>query len=330
MDPVLEIEGLTLEFQTDRGPAHVLDGVTLSVARGETLGLVGESGCGKSVTGLSAMRLLPSPPARITGGDIRLGGQSLLAMDEAGMRQLRGRRIAMIFQDPMVSLNPVMTIGAQLAETLRRQEGGGDLRARIAAALATVGIGDPERAARSYPHQFSGGMRQRAMIAMMLACRPEVLIADEPTTALDVTVQAQVLDLIAELQAEIGMAVVLVTHNLGVVAEVCDRVAVMYAGTVVETGPVAAIFAAPRHPYTQALLAAIPRADTDSADLAVIEGRVPDLVAPPRGCRFHPRCPRASDLCRSDKPAIQPAGPGQEVACHHPGPAPAPVAEQPA
>jgi len=318
MDPVLEIDGLCLEFRSDRGPVKVLDGITLSVSRGETLGLVGESGCGKSVTGLSVMRLLPSPPARVTAGGIRLGGESLLSLPEAGMRGLRGKRIAMIFQDPMVSLNPVTTIGAQLAETLAIHGADGRLRSRVEAALAAVGIGDAAQAARAYPHQFSGGMRQRAMIAMMLACRPEVLIADEPTTALDVTVQAQVLDLIRDLQAEIGMAVVLVTHNLGVVAESCDRVAVMYAGCVVETGPVAAIFAAPQHPYTRALLAAIPRADADSATLSVIEGRVPDLVDPPQGCRFHPRCPRASDRCRTEKPPRRDLGAGRYVVCHHP------------
>lgn len=314
---VLEIDALTLEFKSDRGPAKVLDGVTLSVLRGETLGLVGESGCGKSVTGMSVMRLLPSPPAKVTGGDIRLCGESLMTLSESQMRALRGKRIAMIFQDPMVSLNPLMTIGAQLAETLRLHGAGGNIRAAVVDALSSVGIGDGAQAAQAYPHQFSGGMRQRAMIAMMLACRPEVLIADEPTTALDVTVQAQVLDLIRALQAEIGMAVVLVTHNLGVVAESCDRVAVMYAGCVVEIGPVGAIFASPGHPYTQALLRAIPRADADSTGLAVIEGRVPDLVNPPLGCRFHPRCVRASNVCRAQKPALCEMAPGHQVACHH-------------
>lgn len=318
MEPVLEIDGLCLEFGTDCGPAKVLDGVSLSVARGETLGLVGESGCGKSVTGLSVLRLLPSPPSNVTGGDIRLCGESLLDLSEPQMRALRGKRIAMIFQDPMVSLNPLMTIGAQLAETLKLHGAGFDIKGAVVDALSSVGIGDGARAARAYPHQFSGGMRQRAMIAMMLACRPEVLIADEPTTALDVTVQAQVLDLIRALQAEIGMAVVLVTHNLGVVAENCDRVAVMYAGCVVETGRVDAIFSAPHHPYTRALIAAIPRADADSGDLAVIEGRVPDLVVPPSGCRFHPRCLRASDLCRSQKPQLHDVMAGHQVACHHP------------
>ncbi len=318
-DTVLEIDNLTLSFKTDRGPAHVLDGVSLSVARGQTLGLVGESGCGKSVTGMAVMGLLPEKAVDITGGYIRLGGESLLGMSEGEMRALRGKRLAMIFQDPMTSLNPLMTIGAQLAETLRLHRADGSMKERVEGALASVGIGDPARAAKCYPHQFSGGMRQRAMIAMMLACRPEVLLADEPTTALDVTVQAQVLDLIRDLQGESGMAVVLVTHNLGVVAEACDVVAVMYAGTVVERATTERLFAAPQHPYTQALLDAIPRADQEADNLAVIEGRVPDLVDPPIGCRFHPRCPRASDLCRSNKPMPVELSSGHEAACHYPG-----------
>jgi oligopeptide/dipeptide ABC transporter ATP-binding protein len=320
-DPVLAIDDFALSFATDRGPARVLDGVSLTVTRGETLGLVGESGCGKSVTGLSAMRLIPDRPGTTASGDIRLEGQSLTALTEAEMRRLRGSRIAMIFQDPMVSLNPLMRIGDQIAEAIRlhQPQAGPGVAARVTAALAAVGIGDAARRARAWPHQFSGGMRQRAMIAMMLACRPALLIDDEPTTALDVTVQAQVLDLIRALQAEQGMAVLLITHNLGVVAEVCDRVAVMYAGTVVETAPVAALFARPQHPYTRALLGAIPRADADSAGLAVIPGRLPDLTAPPPGCRFHPRCPRASDLCRVDRPANRILVSGHSVACHHPG-----------
>ena len=319
MNAVLEIDDLTLCFHTDRGAARVLDGVSLSVDKGQTLGLVGESGCGKSVTGMSVMGLLPTPPAEITKGDIRLSGESVLGLGDTALRKMRGTRIAMIFQDPMTSLNPLMTIGAQLAETLALTASKNAISERVEKALADVGIGDPKRAAACYPHQFSGGMRQRAMIAMMLACEPEVLIADEPTTALDVTVQAQVLDLMREMQARIGTAIVLVTHNLGVVAENCDIVAVMYAGNVVERATTEQLFTNPQHPYTQALMAAIPRADTDVNDLAVIEGRVPDLVAPPSGCRFHPRCPRASDLCGSTKPRIQPVAEGHETACHHPG-----------
>ncbi len=315
---LLEIDGLSLEFATDRGPAQVLAGISLSLARGETLGLVGESGCGKSVTGLSVLRLLSSPPARVTGGDIRLDGRSLLGLSETEMRGLRGRRVAMIFQDPMVSLNPVMTVGDQIAEAITQHQAGTDVTGRVAEALRAVGIGDPARRARAFPHQFSGGMRQRAMIAMMLACRPDLLIADEPTTALDVTVQAQILDLIRTIQAESGMGVLLITHNLGVVAEVCDRVAVMYAGCVVETARTADLFAGPRHPYTRALLEAIPRADRDSADLAVIEGTVPDLTRPPPGCRFQARCPHASDLCRAQRPPTVAIAPAHEVACHHP------------
>jgi peptide/nickel transport system ATP-binding protein len=323
-DPVLAIDNLGLSFATDRGPARVLDGVSLTLSRGEMLGLVGESGCGKSVTGLSAMRLIPDRPGTVATGDIRLEGQSLTSLTEAEMRRLRGSRIAMIFQDPMVSLNPLMRIGDQIAEAIRLHQPQEDttLAARVSSALAAVGIGDVARRARAWPHQFSGGMRQRAMIAMMLACRPALLIADEPTTALDVTVQAQVLDVIRALQAERGMAVLLITHNLGVVAEVCDRVAVMYAGTVVETAPVVDLFARPQHPYTRALLAAIPRADSDSLGLAVIPGRLPDLTAPPAGCRFHPRCPRATDLCLQERPQVHTVSSGHSVACHHPGEGP--------
>ena len=321
--PVLEITSLSVEFATPRGAARVLDGIALQAGRGETLGLVGESGCGKSVTGLSAMRLLPAPAGRVTAGDIRLDGESLLGLSEEAMRRLRGQRIAMIFQDPMGSLNPLMRIGDQIAEAIRQhQPGVADVTARVTAALSSVGIGDAARRARAYPHEFSGGMRQRAMIAMMLACRPAVLIADEPTTALDVTVQAQVLHLIRDLQAEIGMAMILITHNLGVVAEVCDRVAVMYAGVVVETAGVADLFASPQHPYPRALMDASPRADRDAADLAIIAGRLPDLANPPAGCRFNPRCPRATDLCRTARPAPRPVAPGHDVACHHAGSAP--------
>jgi oligopeptide/dipeptide ABC transporter ATP-binding protein len=318
--PVLEIQDLSVEFATPRGAAKVLDRITLRIERGETLGLVGESGCGKSVTGLSVMRLLPTPAGNVTGGEIRLDGQNLLSLTENDMRSLRGQRIAMIFQDPMVSLNPLMRIGDQIAEAIAlHQPSGTDLGARVNAALASVGIGDAARRARAFPHEFSGGMRQRAMIAMMLACRPALLIADEPTTALDVTVQAQVLGLIGALQAEIGTAMILITHNLGVVAETCDRVAVMYAGVVVESAGVEALFAAPQHPYTRALLDAIPRADQDARDLAIIAGRLPDLVSPPDGCRFNPRCPRATDLCRNTRPMPRIVGPGHEVACHHAG-----------
>jgi peptide/nickel transport system ATP-binding protein len=320
--PLLQITDLAVEFRTPEGQAKVLDGVSLSLSRGETLGIVGESGCGKSVTGQSIMRLIPDSLGKVTGGDILLEGESLIAASPAQLRGLRGGRMAMIFQDPMVSLNPVMRVGDQIAESIVLHQKGGLLATwdRVVAALGSVQIADPARRAKDWPHQFSGGMRQRGMIAMMLACRPALLIADEPTTALDVTVQAQVLLLIRDLQRELGMGVVLITHNLGVVAEVCDRVAVMYAGTVVETASVIDLFANPRHPYTRALLAAIPRADQDCDSLSVIEGTVPNLVTPPSGCRFHPRCPQALAICRTVRPATVTVAPDHAVACHlHPG-----------
>jgi len=317
MDTLLEIKNLHAQFKSDEGLALVLDGINLRVERGETLGLVGESGCGKSVTGLSILRLIPNPPGKITAGEILFNGENLLEKSPDEMRSIRGGQIAMIFQDPMTSLNPVYTIGDQIAEavSLHQPEGVTTTWKKVVESLESVQIADPESRAKNYPHQFSGGMRQRGMIAMMLSCRPSLLIADEPTTALDVTVQAQVLKLISDLQKELGMSVILITHNLGVVAEICDRVAVMYAGNIVEVADVETLFANPKHPYTQGLLGSIPRADRDVDELAIIEGSVPNLVNPPQGCRFHPRCPHGMDVCRVEKPVDVEISNGHFVAC---------------
>jgi oligopeptide transport system ATP-binding protein len=318
IDTLLEIKNLHAQFKSDEGLALVLDGINLRVERGETLGLVGESGCGKSVTGLSILRLIPDPPGKITAGEILLNGENLLEKSPDEMRSIRGGQIAMIFQDPMTSLNPVYTIGDQIAEAvnLHQPEGVTTTWKKVVESLESVQIADPESRAKNYPHQFSGGMRQRGMIAMMLSCRPSLLIADEPTTALDVTVQAQVLKLISDLQKELGMSVIFITHNLGVVAETCDRVAVMYAGNIVEVADVETLFADPKHPYTQGLLGSIPRADRDVDELAIIEGSVPNLVNPPQGCRFHPRCPHGMDVCRVKKPVDVGVSENHFVACH--------------
>jgi len=315
---LLEIKNLHLQFKSDEGQALVLDGINLKVQKGETLGLVGESGCGKSVTGMSILQLIPTPPGEITQGEIIFGGNNLLEKSEKEMRAIRGGKIAMIFQDPMVSLNPVYTIGNQIAEAidLHQPKGISSTWEGVVDSLDRVQIADPASRAHNYPHQFSGGMRQRGMIAMMLSCRPALMIADEPTTALDVTVQAQVLKVIADLQKELGMAVILITHNIGVVAETCDRVAVMYAGNIVETADVETLFENPQHPYTRGLLGSIPRADRDMDELTIIEGSVPNLANPPQGCRFHPRCKEAMDICCQVKPADLDLGNGHIVACH--------------
>lgn len=317
-DVLLSIRNLKVCFDTEDGLVEALDGVNLDLIRGETLGLVGETGCGKSVTGLSILQLVPSPPGKIVAGDIVFDGENLLHKSSEEMRRIRGRRISMIFQDPMTSLNPVFTIGDQVGEAISLHQG--TRRAltwkSTVEALKWVRIADAEERATDYPHQFSGGMRQRAMIAMMLACRPALLIADEPTTALDVTIQAQVLNLMRELQNELNMSILLITHNLGVVAEMCDRVGVMYSGTVVELASVEALFEAPRHPYTQGLLRSIPRPDRDLEDLATISGSVPSLINPPAGCRFHPRCPHREDLCSREKPPEFEIEEGHVVVCH--------------
>jgi peptide/nickel transport system ATP-binding protein len=321
-EPLLAIEELRTHFFTRDGVVRAVDGVSYTVNAGETLAVVGESGCGKSVTALSILRLVPSPPGRIVGGQIRFAGRDLLALDEAAMRDIRGNEISMIFQEPMTSLNPVLTVAHQIGETLRLHQG---LDARAAEAraiemLRLVRIAEPERRARQYPHELSGGMRQRVMIAMALACHPKLLIADEPTTALDVTIQAQILDLMRELKAEIGAAIILITHDLGVVAEMAQRVVVMYAGRKVEEAPVRALFRHPRHPYTLGLLASVPRlgATLGRAEvprLAEIPGVVPSLREPIIGCAFAPRCAYATPRCRSEAPAIEEKAPGHVAAC---------------
>ena len=316
--PVLAVEGLAVEFSTAAGTVRAVDGVSWSVGAGETLALVGESGCGKSVTALSIMRLLARPAGRITGGRVLFGGRDLLALPEGEMRAIRGRDIAMIFQEPMTSLNPVLTIGAQLAEPLTIHLGmnEAEARARSIELLGMVGISDAERRLGQYPHQFSGGMRQRVMIAIGLACNPKVIIADEPTTALDVTIQAQILELMKDLSRRLGITLVLITHNLGIVARYADTLAVMYAGRVVEDGPAEQVFRAPRHPYTTGLLRAVPRLDQPRRQaLETIEGLPPNLLHPPAGCRFAPRCAARIPVCDRDPP-LRPMGPGRRVACH--------------
>ena len=299
-DTLLEIENLKVVFHGDRGrTTHAVDCVDLSVRRGRTVGLVGESGCGKSVTALAVMGLLDKGSAEVSGR-IRFNGTDLLSLSDREMRDMRGDRLAMIFQEPMTSLNPALSIGEQIAETLIRHRGLSRQKARTRAVdlMRQVKIPSPERRIDDYPHRLSGGMRQRAMIALALACDPQLLIADEPTTALDVTVQAQVLDLLRDLKTSTGTAIVLITHDLGVVAEVCDEVAVMYAGEIVERASVDMLFAAPQHPYTVGLLGSIPRLGGSVDELAAIDGMVPDMAALPRGCRFSARCPFVRDLCR--------------------------------
>ncbi len=316
----LSVRGLSVEFSTRRGTVRAVDGVDWSVRRGETLALVGESGSGKSVTALAVLGLLPRGPARVTGGRVLFEGRDLLAMPEAELRALRGRDVAMVFQDPMTSLNPVLTIGRQLREPLVTHLGMTDAQAdaRAVELLGLVGIPDAARRLNQYPHQFSGGMRQRVMIAMALACDPKLLIADEPTTALDVTVQAQILELMKDLSRRLGITLVVITHNLGIVARYADRVAVMYAGRIVEEGPAERIFASPRHPYTAGLLRAVPRLDrARDRRLATIEGQPPDLRSPPPGCRFAARCPARAERCAEEPPAVE--GPeGSRVFCHFP------------
>ncbi len=310
-EAILRLEGLRTRF----GAFAAVDGVDLEVPRGRTLGIVGESGCGKSVLSLSVMGLVPRP-GRVAEGRVVLEERDLLALPPSEMRRVRGGQVAMIFQEPMTSLNPVHSVGAQIMEAMRAHEPGArDLRGRAIEALRRVRIPSPERRFEEYPHQLSGGMRQRVMIAMALACNPRVLIADEPTTALDVTVQAQILDLLRALQAETGMAIILITHDLGVVAEMADEVAVMYAGRVVERAPVAALFDDPQHPYTIGLLGSVPRLDEDRERLLAIEGSVPPPFALPPGCRFAPRCPFAVAACREGVPALRDIGVAHRVAC---------------
>jgi len=310
---MLRVENLVTRFHTYDGVVRALEGVSFEVREGEIFGLVGETGCGKSVTTYSTLRLLPST-GRVHSGRVTLAGESLLDASESRMREVRGGEIAMIFQDPLSALNPVMRVGDQIAESVWLHDDLPDaeaVAARVEEVLGEVRMPDPVGAMRAFPHELSGGMQQRVMIAMALAGRPKMLIADEPTTALDVTIQSQVLQLLRQLKQEAGLTVLLITHDLGVVAELCDRVAVMYAGTIVETAPVAELFGNPRHPYTQGLLAALPGT---SDTLAPIPGRVPDLLNPPSGCRFHPRCPLAVDRCRAEAPELR--GDARQVACH--------------
>jgi peptide/nickel transport system ATP-binding protein len=320
--PLLAIEDLQTHFFTRDGVVRAVDGVSYAVEAGETLAVVGESGCGKSVTALSILRLVPSPPGRIVGGAIRFEGVDLLQIGEGEMRRIRGNEISMIFQEPMTSLNPVLTVSRQITETLILHQG---LRARAAAAraiemLRLVRIPEPERRARQYPHELSGGMRQRVMIAMALACHPKLLIADEPTTALDVTIQAQILDLMRELKSEIGAAIILITHDLGVVAEMAQRVVVMYAGRKIEEAPVGDLFRRPQHPYTLGLLASVPRLGAtlgraEPPRLAEIPGTVPSLRDPIVGCAFSPRCAYATERCSREAPPLEAKTAAHLAAC---------------
>ena len=319
--PVLEVRDLRVALHTRRGVIHAVDGVSLRIEAGETLALVGESGCGKTMTALSVIGLVPKPPGVIEGGQVLLQGDDLVPKDDEAMRRLRGDRLGMVFQEPMTSLDPVFTIGTQLVETVlaHREMGRAEARALAVAMLKRVQIPEAERRMDSYPHELSGGMRQRVMIAIALLNRPDLLIADEPTTALDVTTQAQILALMRELRAEFGMAVLLITHALGVVAEMADRVAVMYAGRVVETAPVEEIFANPRHPYTRGLLASIPDLAESGTRLATIPGTVPNLLHKPPGCCFWPRCPIAEARCREGEPMLEEQVPGHHAACFKAG-----------
>jgi len=315
MSALLEVAELRTHFAGDGGEFRAVDGVSFALAAGRTLGIVGESGCGKSVTALSIMGLVPQPPGRIAGGEIRLDGVDLLKLPGAAMRKLRGNRISMIFQEPMSSLNPAFTVGEQIVEGIlcHRRMRRDEAKARALEMLRRVRIPSPERRFDEYPHRLSGGMRQRAMIAMALACEPRLLIADEPTTALDVTIQAQILDLMRTLREETGTAIILITHDLGVVAELAHDVVVMYSGRIVERAPAARLFAEPQHPYTIGLLGSIPRLYVERERLAAIEGQVP--VARVAGCQFHPRCPFAVDRCRREEPSLVALGAGHEAAC---------------
>jgi oligopeptide transport system ATP-binding protein len=317
MTTLLEVKGLETRFYTQEGVVQAVNGIGYSLGEGETLGIVGESGCGKSVSVLSMMRLIPSPPGKITGGEVLFEGRDLLQMDMEEIRHVRGNRVAMVFQDPMTSLNPVLTIGRQVSEALELHMGMDRAQAikRSIELLEMVGIPQADQRIRDYPHQFSGGMRQRVMIAMALSCNPQILIADEPTTALDVTIQAQIVDLVKRLRDEIGMAVIWITHDLGVVAGLVDKVNVMYAGFIVEMGSVKDIYGRPRHPYTLGLLGSLPRLDDTGKRLTSIEGLPPDLVSPPPGCPFAPRCEFVLDRCLTENPPLESVGIDHLAAC---------------
>ena len=316
---LVDVRGLCTSFHTDEGVAKAVDGVGFTIPKGRTLGLVGESGCGKSVTALSILRLIPTPPGRIEHGEVVFEGRDLLKLSEAQMRRIRGNDISMIFQEPMTSLNPVFTCGNQITVVLRLHQrlGKAEARERAIELLDKVGIPSPEQRVHEYPHQLSGGQKQRVMIAMALACNPKLLIADEPTTALDVTIQAQILDLLRGLQAEFHMAILLITHDLGVIAEMAEQVAVMYAGKIAELADVYELFGNPKHPYTQGLFGSLPKLGAHAERLNVIPGVVPNPIDFPSGCKFHPRCPHAFDRCPLEEPELRPVGPnGHVAACH--------------
>jgi len=314
---LLEVRGLQTHFASERGVVRAVDGVDLRLERGRTLGIVGESGCGKSVTALSIMGLVPQPPGRIPAGEVLFEGEDLLKLPPARLRDLRGDQLSMIFQEPMTSLNPAFPVGEQIAEAIvrHRDVSAAEARAQAIEMLRRVRIPSPERRADDYPHRLSGGMRQRVMIAMALACNPKLLIADEPTTALDVTIQAQILELMRALREELGTAIILITHDLGVIAELADDVIVMYAGQVIERCTVPRLFAEPQHPYTIGLLGSIPRLHLEQERLSAIEGFLPDAAAMPEGCRFHPRCPFSVDKCRKEAPPLAEITRNHFVAC---------------
>jgi len=312
---LLEIQNLSVEFDTDQGPVRAVSGVSLSIESGEGLALVGESGCGKSVTALSIARLLPSPPSRIADGEIRIDGRNVLAMDAADLRRIRGAVVAYVFQEPGAALNPVMRVGHQILEALRLHRPQSATTEEVIHLVRQVGIPAPEDRQRDFPHELSGGMQQRIMIAMALAAQPRLLVADEPTTALDVTIQAQILDLLSRLKRELNMSVLLITHNLGIVQDLADRVAVMYAGQIVETAPAADLLRQPLHPYTQSLIHSIPQPGKTGGRLRAIPGHVPRLSALPSGCRFHPRCARIQLSCSQACPDLVEVQPGRWVRC---------------
>ena len=317
--PLLEVEDLQVEFHTRDGVAHAVNRVSFTLTEGETLGILGESGCGKSVTAQAIMGILDTPPAKVTGGQVRYRGVDLLQLDERTRRHVRANKIAMIFQDALSSLNPVFTVGWQLGELHRKHTGASraEAKAKAVELLEMVGIPAPQARVNDFPHQFSGGMRQRVMIAMALALEPDIIIADEPTTALDVTVQAQVMALLADLQQQMQLGLILITHDMGVVADVADKICVMYAGHAVERADVYDIYEHPAHPYTKALLESIPRIDQKGQELTVIKGLPPALVNPPPGCAFHPRCAFAQDRCKTDEPPLYQIPGGRLSACHY-------------
>ncbi len=317
------MQGLKTYFFLERGVVKAVDGVDFEIKKGEIFGVVGETGCGKSVTALSILRLVQSPPGKIVEGKIIFEGENLLKKSKERMRKIRGTKISMIFQDPHTSLDPVFTVGHQIAEPIELHQvieqhliSADEVPKKVIEMLKLVKIPDPEHRVVEYPHQFSGGMKQRTMIAMMLSCNPSLLIADEPTTAVDVTIQAQILDLMRELRRKLGTSILIITHNLGVIAEMCDRVAVMYAGNIVEQADIMTLFESPKHPYTRALLAAVPKVGAKKGELESITGMVPSLITPPPGCKFHPRCPHAMDICRKKFPQMIKIGKEHLVSCH--------------